>query len=72
MVTWRPVDELPKPEGFRFTRQEALRLGCCCRCGMDQDPDRLRAMDEWREYQISALCPLCSDELMALWPEECE
>lgn len=73
-ITPRPVDAFPVPADFRHTRIEALRLGCCCRCGFDVSPSDLTAIDA-KEYQISALCPRCTAEFEALFAqmeEKCE
>lgn len=56
----RPVDRLEQPEGFQFSRLEALVLGLCCRCG--QRPHLFNPAD-LAEYRISAMCPECWAEI---------
>ena len=61
MVAPRPVDRMGKPEGYMFTRLEALHRNVCCRCG--QVPHMFDPAD-LSEYWISAMCPDCWKAVM--------
>lgn len=69
MVKRRPVDNLEVPDTFRFTRIEALVLGCCAKCGQDVNPAGMDHLDAM-EYGISALCPECYG--LAVGDDDCE
>lgn len=58
MVNNQILDALAVLAGFKHTRREALRLGCCAACGRDVNPAVL-ADDDQREYLISGICPAC-------------
>ena len=67
-----PVDTLPKPEGWRFTRTQAWDYFACARCGASVHPSLNTASNlaTWTdadrdEYWISGLCPKCWDAVMA-------
>ena len=62
-MSLRPVDKTGLAERvFGITRPEAHRLGCCVRCRRDVEPSSLAAEDA-REYEFSAICPRCWDEI---------
>ena len=59
----RPVDQVPTPAPFAFSRNRALDLMRCARCGHDIR-SLLKTEEDEREYEISALCPKCWNEIM--------
>jgi len=54
-------DKLSK-EVFGRTAPEAQKKSVCVCCGDLVDPLELSDLD-WREYEISGLCPKCFEEI---------
>lgn len=65
MTAPRPVDGLHFEQrlGYALPRQEAIDLGRCTKCAESIDTIDMSPLDR-AEWAISALCPICYDQIM--------